>query len=148
MKDCITFLDEYKLDVLKTGLIPPDPLELLSSDAVAKLMEVLRNSYDRVIIDSPPILPVSDAAVLSTHADSLVYVIKSDATSIHQIKSGLSQLQRFDAPITGVVVNQLNVKKAERFGDYGYYSVYEEYEQADTGRNKRTGKPQTEAASL
>ena len=134
--------------VLATGLIPPDPLQLLSSDAVTKLIKVLRNTYDRVIIDSPPILPVSDSAVLSRQADSIVYVIKSDATSIHQVKSGLGQLQRFNAPITGVVVNQLDVRKAKRFSDSGYYGGYYENDESDTGRTERTRKPWTEAASL
>ena len=109
---------------------------------------MLRDTYDRVIIDSPPILPVSDSAVLSTHADSLVYVIKSDATSIRQIKSGLGQLQRFNAPITGVVVNQLNVRKAERLSDYGYYGGYYKDDKSDTGRTEHARKPWTEAASL
>ena len=77
-----------------------------------------------------------------------MYVIKSEATSIHEVKNGLGQLRRFDAPITGVVLNQLNVKKAERYGDYGYHGEYEEYAQVDTGHNKRSRKPQTEAASL
>ena len=111
-------------------------------------MKVLRNTYDRVIVDSPPILPVSDSAVLSRHADSLVYVIKSDATSIHQVKSGINQLQRFNAPITGVVVNQLNVRKAERFSDSGYYGGYYKDDKPDTGRIEQTRKPWTEAASL
>ena len=148
INSCITFLEESKLEVLATGLIPPDPQQLLSSDALSKLMKVLRNTYDRVIIDSPPILPVSDAAVLSRHADSLVYVIKSDATSIHQVKSGLGQLQRFNAPITGVVVNQLDVRKAKRFSDSGYYGGYYEKDESDSGRIERTRKPWTEAASL
>ena len=147
IKECVRYLEEYKLDVLKTGLIPPDPLELLSSDAVSRLIKVLRHSYDRVIIDSPPILPVSDSAVLSTHADSLVYVIKSDSTSIDQIKNGLSQLQRFNAPITGVVVNQLNVREAERHSDYGYYGGYYEDDKSDTARIIRPHKPRTEAVS-
>ena len=148
INSCITFLEESKLEVLATGLIPPDPLQLLSSDAVTKLIKVLRNTYDRVIIDSPPILPVSDSAVLSRQADSIVYVIKSDATSIHQVKSGLGQLQRFNAPITGVVVNQLDVRKAKRFSDSGYYGGYYENDESDTGRTERTRKPWTEAASL
>ncbi|MBT8422081.1 MAG: polysaccharide biosynthesis tyrosine autokinase [Gammaproteobacteria bacterium] len=147
-KDCVKYLEEYKLDVLKTGLIPPDPLEVLSSDAVSRLIKELRQAYDRVIIDSPPILPVSDSAVLSTHADSLVYVIKSDATSIHQIKNGLSQLQRFNAPITGIVVNQLNLRDVERHSDYDHYGGYYDYAESGTGSQKRTHKPQTEAASI
>jgi capsular exopolysaccharide synthesis family protein len=150
--DCVTSLKKYNLDVLKTGLIPPDPLELLSSVDVSKLMKVLRQSYDRVIIDAPPILPVSDAAVLSTHADSLVYVIKSDATSISQIRNGLGQLQRFNAPITGVVVNQLNLRKAQGFSDHGYYAGYyggnyETYEPA-IGRARQASQSLPEAADI
>lgn len=147
IKDCIKSIKKYNLDVLKTGLIPPDPLALLSSDAVAKLMKVLANTYDRVIIDSPPILPVSDAAVLSTHADSLVYVVKSDSTSIRQIRSGLSQLQRFNAPITGIVVNQLDARKAERYSGYGYDGHAYSDVATDTTQRLRTGKPPIEAAS-
>ncbi len=147
IKDCVKHLEEYKLDVLKTGLIPPHPLEVLSSDAVSRLMKVLRDTYDRVIIDGPPILPVSDSTVLSTHADSLVYVIKSHSTSIHQIKNGLSQLQRFNAPITGVVVNQLNVRDAERPSDYAHYGGYYDYAESDTGSRKLSRKPQPGAAS-
>ena len=138
IEDCVCYLEEYNLHVLKTGLIPPDPLRLLSSGAVSRLIEELRNSYDRVIIDGPPILSVTDSAVLSSHADSLVYVIKADATSHRLIKSGLSQLQRFNAPMltapdrrasrratdyfAGVVINQHTVSKAERFNYYGGYS--------------------------
>ena len=93
---------------------------------VAGLMKELRDSYDRVIIDSPPILPVSDSTVLSTHADSLVYVIKAGATTDRQVRSGLSQLQRFNARITGVVLNQSDdVRATERFSDSGYYGGYD-----------------------
>ena len=150
--DCVTSVEEYKLDVLKTGLIPPDPLQLLSSDTVAKLITKLRDTYDRVIIDGPPILPVSDSAVLSTHADTLVYVIKSDATSIRQIQNGIARLQRFNAPMVrvpgrnssrratdyfaGIVVNQLDFRKAEGFNDGGYYGGDYANDNSDTGRKK------------
>jgi succinoglycan biosynthesis transport protein ExoP len=160
IEDCVTFLEEYKLHVLKTGQIPPDPLRLLSSGDLSKLFKVLRDTYDRVIIDGPPTLPVSDSSVLSTHADSLVYVIKSDATSVSQVKNGLRQLQRFNAPMittparnsarratdyfAGVVVNQVNVLKAESFGDYGYYGGYSEDEKFKSGGKKRRRKPRTE----
>jgi capsular exopolysaccharide synthesis family protein len=136
IKDCVTSLEDYGLDVLTGGLIPPEPLRLLSSDAFSQLMGELQENYDRVIIDGPPILGVSDAAVLSTHADSLVYVVKADATSIRQIEDGIGQLQRFNAPMhaargksaarratdyfAGVVVNQLNMRKAANLGEYSH----------------------------
>lgn len=135
IEDCVTSLEEYNLDVLATGLIPPEPLRLLSSNAFSQVIGELRSTYDRVIIDSPPTLGVSDSAVLSTHADSLVYVVKADATSIRQIGEGIRHLQRFNAPMNaapgrssarratdyfaGVVVNQLNMRKAASFGEYG-----------------------------
>lgn len=160
ISECVMSLEDYSLDVLMTGQIPPDPLRLLSSGAVSQLMKELRDSYDRIIIDGPPILPVSDSAVLSTHADSLVYVIKSDSTSVRQVKNGLGQLQRFNAPMiarrgantarratdyfAGVVVNQLKMTEAERFGYYGEYS--EDDDKPDT-RKKRTANTRAETAS-
>ena len=125
IEDCVMSLEEYKLDVLATGLVPPDPLQLLSSNAVSQLFGLLRETYDRVIIDSPPILPVRDSAVLSTHVDSVVYVVKAGATPDRQVRSGLSQLQRLDARIAGVVLNQFDVRAAERFGYSSYYRGYD-----------------------
>lgn len=145
IKDCIASVSDYNLDVLGTGQIPPNPLELLSSSTVSKLMKVLRNSYDRVIIDSPPILPVSDSAVLSTHADALVYVIKAEATSVTQVRNGLRQLQRYDARISGIVLNQLDARKAVSFGDPGG-----NYRYGIAGSGKASGrrKPWKKAASI
>jgi len=124
IQDCIIKTNEYNLDVLHTGIIPPDPQVLLSSEAVSTLMKEFRSTYDRVIIDSPPILPVSDSAILSTHADSLVYVIKSDTTALRQVRNGLRQLQRFNAPVTGVVVNQVKERRTTRFSKGDGYSSY------------------------
>jgi Mrp family chromosome partitioning ATPase len=102
-------------------------LQFLSSDRLASAFKVLRQKYDRIIIDSPPILPVSDAAVLSTYADSVVFMVKSDATSVQQAKNGLERLQRVHAKITGVVLNQLDLRKAEKYGDYGYEGYADYY---------------------
>src|SRR5204862_51436 len=71
------------------------------------------------------IWPVSDAAVLSQEADCVLYVVKSDATKVPQIKTGLGLLERVNAPILGVVLTQFDVRKAERYGDYDYGSYYE-----------------------
>jgi capsular exopolysaccharide synthesis family protein len=136
IEDCVSSLEEYNLDVLTSGLIPPEPLRLLSSDAFSQLMGELRHRYDRVIIDGPPVLGISDAAVLSTHADSLVYVVKAAATSIRKIREGIGQLQRFNSPMhaalgrssarratdyfAGVVVNQHDMRKAANLGEYSY----------------------------
>ena len=125
--ECVIRTSVENLDAISTGFIPPDPLELLSSARMAMALKVLANHYSRVIIDCPPILPVSDAALLSKYADAVLFLIKSDATSVPQIRNGLGLLERIDAPITGIVLTQLDTRKAEKYGDYGYAGYYAPY---------------------
>jgi len=124
---CLFRSKNYQLNVLSTGFIPPDPLELLSSRHLGNALMVLRRNYDRIIIDTPPILPVSDALVISKHADTVIFVAKSDATSIRQINQALDLLLRVNARVTGIVVNQLDTRKAAKYSDYGYGCYYESY---------------------
>ncbi len=128
LADCIFRGEKDQVDVLSHGFIPPDPLQLLSSRRLASALMVLRRNFDRIIVDTPPILPVSDALVLSKHADAVIFVVKSDATSIRQINQGLDLLARINARVTGVVVNQLDPRKAAKYSDYGYGGYYESYE--------------------
>jgi len=72
-------------------------------------------------------LPVSDAAVLSKYADCVLYVVKSDTTTVAQIRNGLGLLERVNAPIMGIVLTQFDVRKAEKYGDDGYGTSYEPY---------------------
>jgi Mrp family chromosome partitioning ATPase len=113
------------LHAISTGFIPPDPLQILSSSRMANALKVLAHSYSRIVIDCAPILPVSDAAVLSKYADCVLYVVKSDATTVAQIRKGLGLLERVHAPILGIVLTQFDVRKAEKYGDYDYGSYYE-----------------------
>ncbi len=106
----------------------PNPLELLSSRKFNSTLKELREHYERIIIDCAPTLPVTDSRVLSTLVDSVVYVVKADATSVNEIKIGLDQLTHVNAPITGIVLNQLDVRKARKYSDYGYGNYYGSYE--------------------
>ncbi|MDH3273560.1 MAG: polysaccharide biosynthesis tyrosine autokinase [Gammaproteobacteria bacterium] len=128
LAECLFRGGKGQMDVLLSGSIPADPSQLLSSRRLVNALLVLRRRYDRIIIDSPPILPVSDALVLSAHADTVIFVAKSDATSIRQINQALDLLLRVNARVTGVVVNQLDVRKAAKYSDYGYGGYYESYE--------------------
>lgn len=124
LEDCIQ--EVGGIDMLCAGTVPPNPLELLSSQRFAKAMEYLKSKYDRIIIDSPPTQAVSDAIVLSTFADSLIYVIKSDSTAIPLVEKGVGQLLQNNAPVTGIVLNQVDVKKAQKYG-YSYGGYYDYY---------------------
>lgn len=125
MAHCIHHLPEGNIDVLTAGLIPPNPLELISSKRFAEVLEQLSGQYDRIVIDSAPTLAVSDGLVLATMANAVIYVVKSDATSFHTARSGIQRLQRVRAPMAGVVLNRVNFSKASKYGSYyGYYNYY------------------------
>ena len=124
LEDCIRTVDG--IDMLSAGTVPPNPLELLSSPRFAKAIEVLKAKYERIIIDSPPTQAVSDAVVLSTFANSLIYVIKSDSTHIPLVEKGVGQLLQNNAPVNGIVLNQVDIKKAKKYG-YSYGGYYDYY---------------------
>ena len=125
LAECVIDTSVKNLDVISTGFIPPDPLHLMSSSRMPSALKVLAHNYSRIVIDCPPILPVSDAALISKHADCVLYVVKSDATAVPQIRNGLGLLERVNAPIMGIVLTQYDVRKAEKYGDHGYVTSYE-----------------------
>ena len=116
----------YGIDMLNAGAVPPDPLELLSSSRFVELIEGLKEKYDRIVIDSPPTQAVSDALMLGTLANALIYVIKSDDTAITLAVKGVGQLLQSNIPVTGVVLNQVDMKKAKKRG-YNYSGYYDYY---------------------
>lgn len=124
LEECIKHVDG--IDMIGAGTVPPNPLELLSSPRFDKAIEELKSQYQRIIIDSPPTQAVSDAVVLSTFANSLIYVIKSDSTHIPLVEKGVGQLLQNNAPITGIVLNQVDIKKAKKYG-YSYGGYYDYY---------------------
>jgi capsular exopolysaccharide synthesis family protein len=111
-----------QLSVLPSGRIPPNPLELLASHGFAAMLQKLAQTFDMIVIDSPPVQLVSDALVLSNLASEVVYVVKADDTPYPLARQGIRRLRRVNAPILGVVLNQLDPVKADRY--YGEYSGY------------------------
>jgi len=127
LDDSIYHLEDMNIDVIPAGIIPPNPLELLSSKNFSNILAELKGRYQRIIIDSAPMQAVSDALYLSTLSDGVVYVIKADATKDKLIKGGLTRLDDSNARILGVVLNQVDVEKEARYGGHygGYYDTYE-----------------------
>jgi succinoglycan biosynthesis transport protein ExoP len=108
------------LDLLGAGMEPPNPTELVGSDKMREVLSLLTTMYDVVIVDSPPVLPVSDSQLLSTMVDGVVVVVNSRKTSKQQVRAACTKLEFARAKIFGVVLNQVDV----RHPDYKYYSHY------------------------
>jgi capsular exopolysaccharide synthesis family protein len=119
---CIYPVANSGLHVLPSGRIPPNPLELLSSQRFAEAIDELKRRFEVIVLDSPPVQVVSDALVISQLATSVVYVVKADDTPYPIARRGLKRLRRVGAPLLGVVLNQLDLARADKY--YGEYSGY------------------------
>jgi len=126
LSECIHKTDNKLLDILPAGVVPPNPLELLSSNRFELVIEELKKQYDYIIIDSPPVVAVSDPRVLASIADGVVFVVKADDTKHQLAKRGVKKLLDMGAHIIGSVLNQVTPGKKSRYGDYdsNYYSHY------------------------
>ncbi len=117
-----TMPDFPNLSILPGGRIAPDPSELLSSSLMKDLLNGLRDRFDRIIIDSPPLGAVSDPLILSSLADSVIMVIWGGVTGKDFVKKSVQSLKGVNAKILGVVINNLAMSK--RDGYQYYYSYY------------------------
>lgn len=109
------------LFLLPSGSLPPNPSELLGSERLSFLLSHLRKRFDRVIIDSPPILPASDALLLAPLVDGVVFMAKAGQMNRDLVNKAVEQLRVAKANIIGVVLNQVDIK---RDGYYKYYNKY------------------------
>jgi capsular exopolysaccharide synthesis family protein len=108
--------------------IPQDPLKVLSSERFSTVLAKAAETYDTVVIDAAPVELVSDARVLATKSNGVIYVVKADSTPHQAVRQGLSALSDTGAPLLGAVLNQVNPDHAHTYGKYKYgYSRYGNY---------------------
>ena len=123
--DCIYQDEKSGLTIMPCGQIPSNPLELLLSPKFAVILTHLKKSYDRIIIDTPPVQAVSDSLVIAQQSDAVIYVVKSDDTRIGAVQDGIGRLVNLNANIAGVVLNKVDIKKMASSENYhGYYNDY------------------------
>jgi polysaccharide biosynthesis transport protein len=120
LDECIHSVDGTTLHCLPSGLLPPNPLELLSSQRFQQTLEELEQRYDRIVLDSAPAQAVSDALVLSRLCNAVVFVIRADATPRQLAQLAIKRLGRADAPLIGAVLNQFDNARTSGYGRYRY----------------------------
>ena len=108
------------LDILPSGPVPPFPTEMLSSEAMTALFEHCEKIYDYIIIDTPPILSVTDGVILARNVDAAVMVVRHGKSSKHVVRRARDLLLRSGAKITGIVLNAVDMNSPEYYGYYGY----------------------------
>lgn len=109
------------------GPIPPNSADVVASEKFKRLLDDLSEHFDRVVLDSPPVVAVTDSAILSTLCDGVIMVIRAFKTTFGLSKSGLRTLRDVDAPIAGAVLNAVNLDRHEYYYQRYYYYRREGY---------------------
>jgi capsular exopolysaccharide synthesis family protein len=128
--------NEERLSILASGPLPPNPSELLASERTSDLFVALRARADIVLLDAPPVLPVTDAAVLSARADGVLLVANAGATSGKHVVRALELLRQVGAPLTGAVLNSVTAEDGYGYA-YEYYSREVPRNERSSNRNRK-----------
>jgi capsular exopolysaccharide synthesis family protein len=108
------------LDILASGPVPPFPTEMLSSQTMTELLKLAGEKYTYVVLDSPPVLSVTDGVLLSRQVDAVILVVRHGKSSKHVVRRGRDLLVRSGAPLAGIVLNAVDLNAPEYYGYYGY----------------------------
>ncbi len=119
-----------RLDLLTSGSLPPNPSELLDSRRFRELLAQLGDQYDWVILDSPPVLPVTDAVLLAVMASGVVLVTAADVTPLHAAKAAVERLTQARARVLGALLNRADLDRRAYYYGRSYQSDYNRYYQS------------------
>lgn len=109
------------LYILTSGTIPPNPSEMLSSKKMGLFLEEAKAKFNYIILDTPPVIAVTDAQILSTMVDGVLLVVAAGQAEIAASQKAKELLENVNANIVGVVLNKAEVKKNKNYGYYHYY---------------------------
>jgi len=121
---------DVPLDVMTSGTYPPNPAELLGSSRLRALLDSLSKLYDVVLIDSPPLTVVTDAAVIAPHVDGVLVVARASQTEVGALEFAMMQLRNVNARVKGTILNDLSLAD-RRYGSHGYYAYTYEYKKRE-----------------
>ena len=130
MSDCIMKLPGSEIEVMTSGTRRSDLTDLTTTKKLRQFFDVLKNNYDYVIVDTPPIQPVSDTLFISQATDHNLLIVRANHTKLVGIKSIIKKLENVNVKVDGLIFNDLDTSKASYYGYYqygGYYNKYKSY---------------------
>ena len=130
-----------KLDVLVAGKVPPNPSELLGSEKFASLLQLLERRYDHIVVDAAPLLPVTDAAILSKITSGVILVVGIEKTTRPQLQGSMHHLKSVNGNILGTVLNKVPARGFQSYGygyGFGYGAVYGETKDQKKSKGKKS----------
>ena len=125
LEDSVATFSDLQFDLMTAGPIPPNPTELLASEEMEHLLDLLAEQYDYVICDTPPVSVVTDAAILSQYNAGVILVVRQKYATFKQAKKAKQNLENVHADILGCVLNQYDVSKnvkETKQSSYYYYN--------------------------
>lgn len=125
LEDSVATFSDLQFDLMTAGPIPPNPTELLASEEMEHLLDLLAKQYDYVICDTPPVSVVTDAAILSQYNAGVILVVRQKYATFKQAKKAKQNLENVHADILGCVLNQYDVSKnvkETKQSSYYYYN--------------------------
>lgn len=120
LNECIKENKRYGIDIMPSGAVPPDPTWLLQSERFGELIGAVKEAYDYVIIDLPPVTTVADAYIIAEHIDGYLLVVRSGKTDRRAVEDMLEQLRMADADIIGFINNDVR-RRGSGYYRFGYY---------------------------
>lgn len=133
LEDCIVELNDLGICVIGAGVIPPNPSELLNSDRMGDLIETLKQNFDYVLLDAPPVTVVTDAAVVGPKVDGALLVVRSKFASARTVRQAKSRLESVGVRVLGGVLTRFDMRKS------GWRSGYD-YKNYEYGYGQRKSK--------
>ena len=120
IQDVVQQLDEVGFDLITSGPIPPNPSELLNSNRMNEIIGLLEEQYDLVLFDMPPVVSVTDAQIMATKTDGVVFVVRRGVAHTDDVKHAKELLDMVQANVLGVVFNGAEKKTDRSYSYYGY----------------------------
>lgn len=123
LEACVRASQIPNLSILTSGDLPANPSELINS-SMRDLLEKLKEKFDIILLDSPPVITVTDAVVLATIVDAVIFIVQAYGPAREMIQEGITRLNNVNANILGVVINNFDVEKDYYYYYYRYYHHY------------------------